>query len=507
MMPVRKIYPDQSLILNRFIIVLILWSFFLPAADCQKDNDPPESPVLTLVTVHPETGFTEIRWSRSNSQDVAGYIVYDFLNGKGFAIDTVPDPMADNYLNTGSRAKYRTEAYVVAAYDTARNVSPLSNPLNTILTVLKTNTCRAVIDISWNPYNPIPFKVTEYRIMVSENSTEWYQAGITGTLVYNFSLSNIRAGTKYCVRIEALLEEGLVSVSNMPCADVRMTRAPEWINADYATVTGSGNILLSFTIDPLSEINHFLLERKKAEETSWTLLQNILTHNKNLNYTDNTASPAERFFYRLSAVNNCGIALINSNIASNIVTEASLRDEAVHLSWTPYSGWRGGISRQTVMVNYGNGYSEAASLSPEDSTWMIDYSEIMYMATGSAICFYVTASENTNELGITGSSQSNIACIEPEEKIFVPNTFTPDDDNINDFFKPVMSFIPASYLLVITDRNNRVLFESRDHLEQWDGKNRGTPLPSGVYLWYVRATTPSGKNINRSGTVTILRNR
>jgi len=41
-----------------------------------------------------------------------------------------------------------------------------------------------------------------------------------------------------------------------------MQRPPQWINADYATVNSENKISLSFTIDPLSEMTHFSLERK-----------------------------------------------------------------------------------------------------------------------------------------------------------------------------------------------------------------------------------------------------
>jgi gliding motility-associated-like protein len=93
------------------------------------------------------------------------------------------------------------------------------------------------------------------------------------------------------------------------------------------------------------------------------------------------------------------------------------------------------------------------------------------------------------------------------ERITVPTAFTPDNDLVNDLFKPVLSFIPLEYHLVITDRQNNILFESTDHQAQWDGTRNGNPLSQGVYLWFLKVKTPSGKIISKSGTVTIIKNR
>jgi len=41
-----------------------------------------------------------------------------------------------------------------------------------------------------------------------------------------------------------------------------MVRPPEWINADQATVNNDNKIAVSFTVDPLSEITNFKLERE-----------------------------------------------------------------------------------------------------------------------------------------------------------------------------------------------------------------------------------------------------
>ena len=73
-----------------------------------------------------------------------------------------------------------------------------------------------------------------------------------------------------------------------------------------------------------------------------------------------------------------------------------------------------------------------------------------------------SASEISNPYGISGESISSEICTYPTEIITVPNVFTPNNDLENDLFKPVLSFTPLDYHLIISDRHSKVLFETRD---------------------------------------------
>ncbi len=55
---------------------------------------------------------------------------------------------------------------------------------------------------------------------------------------------------------------GQFSTSNKSCLSTKMQRPPDWINADYATVNAENKIYLSFTVDPDSEINILVSERR-----------------------------------------------------------------------------------------------------------------------------------------------------------------------------------------------------------------------------------------------------
>jgi gliding motility-associated-like protein len=69
--------------------------------------------------------------------------------------------------------------------------------------------------------------------------------------------------------------------------------------------------------------------------------------------------------------------------------------------------------------------------------------------------------------------------------IYVPNTFTPNGDGINDIFLPVGKNI-ASLEMIVFDRWGGVLFETRDPNVGWDGTFRGEPVKNDMYIWKMR---------------------
>ncbi len=69
--------------------------------------------------------------------------------------------------------------------------------------------------------------------------------------------------------------------------------------------------------------------------------------------------------------------------------------------------------------------------------------------------------------------------------IYVPNTFTPNGDGMNDVFLPVGTNI-ATMELLIFDRWGAVLFESDDPNIGWDGTYRGEYVKNDIYMWKLR---------------------
>lgn len=100
--------------------------------------------------------------------------------------------------------------------------------------------------------------------------------------------------------------------------------------------------------------------------------------------------------------------------------------------------------------------------------------------------------------------------IEIEERLifYVPNSFTPDDDQHNSVFRPVFSsgVDPNSYFMQIYNRWGEVLFETRDIHIGWDGTFNGTLVQSGMYTWKIGFSEKrTDRKVMKTGSVHLLR--
>jgi gliding motility-associated-like protein len=179
----------------------------------------------------------------------------------------------------------------------------------------------------------------------------------------------------------------------------------------------------------------------------------------------------------------------------------------LNLSWNSYKEWLGMVSSYRLFIDTGKGFEEKTVLQPTDTVFTLGYKEIMYEVTASEVCFYISVLETSNPYGVTGQSLSSRVCTVPTEIITVPNVFTPNSGTANAYFRPRLSFTPQDYHLVISDRRGNILFETRDYDAEWDGSQNGNPQPQGVCLWFLKVTTPSGKSISKTGTLTVINSR
>lgn len=111
-----------------------------------------------------------------------------------------------------------------------------------------------------------------------------------------------------------------------------------------------------------------------------------------------------------------------------------------------------------------------------------------------------------NEYGCRDSVQQ-LAIIEGEHSLFVPNAFTPNSDGQNDVFKPQGEGIDdGNYSFQVYDRWGQLVFETSSPEEGWDGTKNGEPLPEGVYVWKVELKDAyKGTGYEKEGHVTLIR--
>jgi len=93
-----------------------------------------------------------------------------------------------------------------------------------------------------------------------------------------------------------------------------------------------------------------------------------------------------------------------------------------------------------------------------------------------------------------------------DEVIFVPNTFTPDDDGINDFFFAETSNIVAEdFELLIFNRWGEFIWGGYTQDARWDGILNGVKSQQDTYVWKIKYKDLNGNDVELLGHVNLVR--
>jgi gliding motility-associated-like protein len=71
------------------------------------------------------------------------------------------------------------------------------------------------------------------------------------------------------------------------------------------------------------------------------------------------------------------------------------------------------------------------------------------------------------------------------QKITIPNTFTPNGDGVNDYWDiKNLNTYPESFMQVFS-RYGQPVYQSNGYPKPWDGKRKGSLLPTGTYYYII----------------------
>jgi gliding motility-associated-like protein len=134
---------------------------------------------------------------------------------------------------------------------------------------------------------------------------------------------------------------------------------------------------------------------------------------------------------------------------------------------------------------------------------------------------YVIILTASNNVGCQDTAALSVT-IWQDLAIYVPNTFTPNDDEYNRYFQPVLTdgFKKESYHMTIFNRWGEIVFESYDLEYGWDGSYNWNPheicdkdihrrevtCQDGTYTWKIEVTElQSGEVRKFIGHVNLIR--
>lgn len=115
-----------------------------------------------------------------------------------------------------------------------------------------------------------------------------------------------------------------------------------------------------------------------------------------------------------------------------------------------------------------------------------------------------------NEGGCTAQDDVTISVICNYGNLFIPNTFSPNGDGVNDKFFPGGKGINSIKLLRVFNRWGQIVFErsnfsANDEASGWDGTFKGQALSPDVYIYSCDVVCQNNEVLNFKGDVTLLR--
>jgi gliding motility-associated-like protein len=214
-------------------------------------------------------------------------------------------------------------------------------------------------------------------------------------------------------------------------------------------------------------------------------------------------------FYPSNAVGTSTITYIytQSGCVFGTTTDITVYPQPILDSITPYNPFYEICEGDSV-----NTLFNAIADLPGYNVWSllgVDYqTDILNTTWDNEGVFTISVVHYSN--GCVSNQQETVVVVQncPEELIYIPNTFTPDGNELNQVFLPVFTsgFDQYDYELLIFNRWGNLIFESHDHKMGWDGTFNNAYAQDGTYSWIIRyGNVETDKKTEIRGFITIIK--
>lgn len=119
---------------------------------------------------------------------------------------------------------------------------------------------------------------------------------------------------------------------------------------------------------------------------------------------------------------------------------------------------------------------------------------------------YVINQIVVNQFGCSDTTENTVKIL-PEFRFWTPNTFTPDNNSVNDKFMPVAIGV-SDYKFYIFTRWGEKIYDTQNPKEGWNGYYKGKECEQDIYVWRIEfKNIVSSKDEIHYGHVLLLKNQ
>jgi gliding motility-associated-like protein len=480
--------------------------------DLFKDITKPNVSVMDTVSLSTPTGTNvNISWIPSTSGDVEGYIIYNFNGASWDSIGAVTGANSTSFSFVDPAVQNGSQLYSIAAYDSCGNRSSIGLSQNTMFLKAKLDVCKYAIDLQWNPFINMPGGVAGYNVFVSENGGPITLLASVPATNITYSHNTLTNGSIYNYYIQVVGNDNTKTAISTQASDTaNLLVLPTFGYLRKATVIDLRRVIVTAYVDTLKQpdVSKYKLQRA-FEKTGPFSTVAVQTYSglPDLTFSDFTARTNQySYYYRIVTVDSCGNEVLISNLGRTILLSGLAEKNLTNsLKYNDYEEWLGGVSNYSLFRKIDDTWQLVpAAILPFGQQAYIDDVSSIFQTTGR-FCYRVEAYEGGGNIyGFTDTSSSNEICLIQEPKVYVPSGFTPGGKN--GIFKPSFIYVDAkNYFFIVFNRWGQKVFETNNPEEGWDGTFDGTLAPEGTYVYNVRIFGTSGQEIEKNGSVTLLR--
>lgn len=470
-------------------------------------------PVMQSVSVN-DDGQIVVTWLPDESPDVAAYLIY--VDGAD-PPDTVYGNQSNTYVDSVSDPSTSVHEYKLAWWKDCVNDmdrrGSIGLPYESILAQnLQQDRCARSFNFSWSRYENYNDGVIGYEVEVSENGGSFQPVDTVGNVSQIYNFTNAITDVFYCFRVNALLPNGIKASSNQVCDTARVVDSPVGGHIRNATVIDDLTVQVEFYPDTAGVLDLIFAERKVGGNNfrDWpvSLQGSAGSPSYDVYWDVNAETQRQDYAYRFVREDECANQFTSDTVKTILLDAGIGSGLSGELEWTAYENSRGNVVGYDVIKTV-NGFSTTlASLTSNE----FEYTEEAALDGTSldTVCYTIIAEIELDIESIPGSvnetifSSSNEVCLNPRPRVIFPTAFRPEGFNI--IFKPIIRFgTPAGYEFRIYDRYQRLLFQTNDINEGWDGTDNGEIAPMNNYVYYLIFTGQDGEQYTDTGNVILLR--
>jgi hypothetical protein len=466
---------------------------------------PPKSPWLDSVTVL-ANGNAAMGWQASSSSDVIAYIIYKYDSGFWTPIDTVFG--STYYENLNSNANNEAEQYRIAALDSCGNTSPLSNAIETILLSGNLSICDNLFYLSWNHPTGVLY-LDNYRVLLSKNSDPFMT--LDSTIKNTFNLYIDENTGNWCVIIQSINEQSVTQSSNIFCFSFQKPSLPAYVKIRKVDFVNN-HIEITFKAPSHASMQGFEIYRSTDSLVSFKKIVDI---QKNISgdyfYIDPlTNFPSYPIFYTIATIDSCGNSVFQSDTVSTLYLGGR-----VNFDITNKLFWQGKMpssvtdAQQILHKKIDNNPNWDIAIPSNQREFTDDLSTVEDIESSGHFSYqiewpiYLDAPFNDYD-----TIHSLWIDLHQPPRIYLPTGFTPSSQIIeNQIFIPRGIFLKSKeYSFTIFDRNGRIVFETNNLNEGWNGDSfDNNPEPEQLYVYLLKINLINGDTYEKRGVVTLYR--